>query len=193
MSEVDAYDGINALLRFVGEDPNREGLKETPKRMLTAWRFWTSGYRLRVEDVLKTFADGAEDYHDLVFQGNTPFYSICEHHLAPFFGVAHIGYIPSGRVVGLSKLARVVEIFARRLQCQERITKQVTHAIYDVLQPKAVGVVLRARHMCVESRGVQKPGSVTYTSCLLGAFQTDQAARNEFLRFVEKADGQTSI
>ena len=180
------------LIESFGEDPDRGGLLETPSRVVRAWKFWTSGYGKDPAAVLKTFDDGAEGYDELICQGNIPLYSQCEHHMASFFGVAHIGYIPDKRIVGLSKLSRVVDIFARRLQVQERLTQQVAHAIEEHLQPKAVGVVLRCRHLCMESRGIQKPGTITYTSALLGSFKTHGDARSEFLRFVESCDNKTN-
>lgn len=175
----------------IGES-NREGLEETPMRALKAWQFWTSGYSVDPASVLKTFADGAENYDELVFVGAIPFYSHCEHHLAPFFGVVHIGYIPDKRILGLSKFARLVEVFARRLQVQERMTQQIACALHDHLKPRAVGVCVRARHLCIESRGIQKPGTITYTQALHGLFKQDAAARSEFLRFVERSDAQAT-
>ena len=176
------------LLKFIGEDPDREGLRETPRRFLQAWQHWTSGYQIDPVSVLKGFEDGSENYDAMVFQGAIPVWSLCEHHLVPFFGVAHIGYIPEGKIIGLSKFSRLVEIFARRLQVQERLTQQIAHAIFDNLKPKGVGVVLRCRHSCMESRGIEKSGSMTYTSSLVGCLKEDQNARSEFLRFVERAD-----
>lgn len=175
------------LLLHIGEDPSREGLAETPERCARAWAEWTSGYDQDPVAVLKSFADGSEGYDELVFQGNISCYSHCEHHLAPFFGVAHIGYIPSGRVVGLSKLARLVDVFARRLQVQERLTVQIAQALQDVLKPRAVGVVLECRHLCMESRGIQRAGTVTKTSALLGAFRDEPDARAEFMSMVTSA------
>lgn len=172
---------IRDLLAFVGEDPAREGLQETPDRVLKAWSFYTKGYHEQPSDVLKVFQDGAEKVDELVLVRDIPVYSHCEHHLAPFFGVAHVGYIPSGRVVGLSKLARVVDVFARRLQVQERLTQQVAHALHDALNPVGVGVVVQCRHLCMESRGVRTSGTSTVTSCLLGALKDRAEARAEFL------------
>jgi len=183
-------DLFHRLLSWMGEDPDREGLRDTPRRMVEAWKFWTSGYGKDPKQVLKLFEDGGEGYDELVFQGAIPVYSMCEHHLAPFFGVAHIGYIPDGKIVGLSKLSRVADIFTRRLQTQERLTAQISNTLDRELKPKAVGVVLRCRHLCMESRGVQKPGTITYTSSLLGSFRDHGPARNEFLRFVERADAE---
>lgn len=176
---------FSRLIEQAGEDPSREGLSETPARAARAWAEWTSGYGVEPASVLKAFGDGAEQYDEVVFQGNIPVYSHCEHHLAAIFGVAHIGYIPSGRVVGLSKLARLVEVFARRLQVQERLTVQIADALQQVLAPRAVGVVLQCRHMCMESRGIQRAGTVTQTSALLGAFRDEASARAEFMAMVQ--------
>lgn len=183
-----AEDLFAQLLDWVGENPDRPGLKETPARTVAAWNHWTSGYGVEPRDVLKTFTDGAENYDELVFQGGIPVYSLCEHHMAPFFGVAHIGYIPNGRIVGLSKLSRLVDIYARRLQVQERLTRQIADALFTALDPKAVGVVVRCRHLCMESRGIQRAGTVTFTSTLLGDFRLESSARSEFMKFVELAD-----
>lgn len=181
---------VTRLVRAFDPKPDREGLHETPARFIKAMRFWCSGHEVeRPEDILKTFSDGADGYDELVFVGSIPFYSTCEHHLATFFGVAHVGYIPNGRVVGLSKIPRLVECFARRLTVQERITTQVADTIAAKLEAKGVGVVLQARHMCMESRGVQKPGSVTSTSALRGLMKTSDSARAEFLQMVALAKG----
>lgn len=169
------------LLQYIGEDAGREGLRETPTRMLKAWREYTSGYQVDAEALLKTFTDGAENVDEMVLVRDIPVYSHCEHHLAPFFGVAHVAYIPNGKVVGLSKLPRLVDAFSRRLQVQERLTQQVAHAINDVLHPRGVGVVVECRHMCMEARGIRARGTTTKTSCLLGAMKTDASARAEFL------------
>jgi GTP cyclohydrolase I len=144
------------LLARLDEDYDRPGLVETPERVAKAWGFWTSGWDGDPVAILKTFEDGAENYDEMVFQGRIPVYSHCEHHLAPFFGVAHIGYIPDGKIVGLSKLSRVTDLYARRLQVQERLTNQICEAIWEVLDPIGCGVVLRCRHMCMESRGIQR-------------------------------------
>lgn len=174
---------IRDLLRMVGENPKRGGLLETPKRVVKAWKEWTSGYGQDPKDHLKVFEDGGENYSEMVIERNLPFYSHCEHHLAPFFGVAYIAYIPNGKVVGLSKIQRVLDIFAKRLQVQERITVQVADALFDHLQPKGVGVILRARHLCMESRGVCKQGHDTTTSALRGNFHEPQV-RQEFLALI---------
>lgn len=174
-------DNVVRLLQYVGEDPTREGLLETPGRVARAWKTWTSGYGENPADVLKVFADGGEHYDEMVLQRALPFYSHCEHHMAPFFGVAHIAYIPDGKIVGLSKLSRVLDIFARRLQVQERLTAQVADALMEHLQPKGAAVSITARHLCMESRGVHKQGHDTVTNVLRGVFLENPAARAEFL------------
>ena len=178
---------VKELVRCGGDDPDREGLKDTPARFVAAWKHWTSGYRGDPALVLKCFEDGGEKYDALVFQGGIPLYSLCEHHLAPFFGIVHVGYIPSGKIVGLSKLSRLVDIFARRLQVQERITSQIADALLENLEPRAVGVVAQCRHLCMESRGVQKPGVVTTTSALRGEFRVEPEARAEFFSMVSSS------
>lgn len=184
---------FKALLAQVGDDPSREGLAETPERAARAWAEWTSGYGVDPASVLKAFVDGSEDYDELVFQGGIPLWSLCEHHMAPFFGVAHIGYIPKGRVVGLSKLARLVDVFARRLQVQERMTVQIARALHNALEPRAVGVVLQCRHSCMESRGIRRIGSITMTSALLGQFRNEPEARAEFMAMVHAARQATVL
>ena len=176
---------IREILRQLGEDPTREGLVDTPSRYLSALQSWTSGYGKKPGEVLKTFVDGSEDCDDqMVFQGSIPFFSNCEHHLASFFGFVHLAYIPRGRVVGLSKLTRLVEIYSRRLTIQERITQQVANALMKHLKVKGAGVVLQARHLCMESRGVNKVGIITVTSALRGCMKNEPACRAEFMSFV---------
>lgn len=185
----ESFEQAARLIIGAREHNNREGLRETPQRFARAFEFWTSGYDN--EDpakILKAFEDGAQDADEMVLQTDIPFYSMCEHHLAPFFGKAHIGYIPNGKIVGLSKLARLVDMYSRRLQVQERITTQVAKALEEVLQPVGVGVVLQARHLCMESRGVQKAGTITTTSALLGAMKEVPEARSEFLSLVRRPD-----
>lgn len=184
------------LSRIGGSYPRREGLQDTPRRFIAAWKHFLSGYTQDSKSILTSFSDGAEGYDELVFVGNIAFYSMCEHHLLPFFGVAHIGYIPNAkepRIVGLSKLARLTDMYARRLQCQERMTQQIANALKDHIAPRAVGVCLRARHLCMESRGVQKPGTITYTSSLKGDFKNEASARSEFLKLVALADTNAKI
>lgn len=176
------------LLRVLDPNPHRGGLHETPARAAKAYQYLTNGHEKQPAEVLKCFEDGAEDYDSMVFQANIPIYSFCEHHVLPFFGVAHIGYIPSKKIVGLSKLTRLVRVFAQRLQVQERITTQVTDALMEHLDPRGVGVVLRCRHLCMEMRGVQTPGTLTYTSCLRGDMYRDASTRSEFMDFVLAAD-----
>jgi len=175
-------DNIRRLLQFVGEDPERGGLHETPKRVAKAWAFWCQGYGMNPADVLKTFEDGAEGVDEMVVVKDIPFYTHCEHHMAPFFGTATIAYLPNGKVVGLSKLSRLLNVFARRLQVQERLTCQVADALMEHLQPKGAAVVIKARHMCMESRGVCQQGHHTVTSALRGAFKDEAETRAEFLR-----------
>jgi len=174
------------LKTVIGEDPNRGGLIETPIRVAKAWQHWAGGYKEDPAEILKTFEDGAEDYNQIILVKDIPVYSHCEHHLAPFFGVAHVAYIPDGKIVGLSKLSRVVDVFARRLQVQERLTSQVANAIQDALQPKAVGVIIECRHMCMESRGIQRQGASTVTSAMKGLFEWDRSAKEELLDLVRR-------
>lgn len=175
-----AEDLITELLHQIGEHP-REGLRETPKRVTKAYGHWFSGYGRDPKDVLKVFEDGAEGVDEMVIEVDIPFYTHCEHHMAPFFGLASVAYIPDGKVLGLSKMNRLVDLFARRLQVQERLTNQIADAMEELLQPKGVGVLLRARHLCVESRGVQHRGASTTTSALRGVMKTEPEARQEFL------------
>jgi GTP cyclohydrolase I len=179
---------IRDLLRFIGENPDRPGLLETPVRVMKAWKHdWCSGYNKKPEDVLKVFEDGAEGVNEMVVVQNLEFYSHCEHHMAPFFGKAHIAYIPAGKIVGLSKLGRVLDIYAKRLQVQERLTTQIADAIEKVLNPLGVGVVIEATHFCMCSRGVQKQSSTTVTSALRGAFLYNATTRAEFMALVRNA------
>ena len=175
------------LLRSLGENPDRQGLSDTPERVAKAWTHWTRGYREDPAAILKTFEDGSEHYNQLIVVRQIPVYSHCEHHLAPFFGHAAIGYLPNGRIVGLSKLTRLVNCFAARLQVQERLTQQVAQALLEHLQPKAVGVVIRCRHMCMESRGIAVAGEETVTSAMLGDLQHSDALRGEFLSLARGA------
>ena len=163
------------------EPGQREGLDETPKRVVKAWKTRFGGYGQEPADILKVFEDGAEGVDEMVIEVDIPFYTHCEHHMAPFFGLASVAYIPDGKVLGLSKMNRLVDLFARRLQVQERLTNQIADAINDNLAPKGVGVLIRARHMCVESRGVQHRGCSTTTSALRGCIKTESDARMEFL------------
>lgn len=175
------------FLASLGEDPDRPGLVETPSRVAKAWKHWTSGYAQDPAECLKVFEDGAEQYNELIVVRNIPVYSHCEHHLAPFFGSATIGYVPNGKIVGLSKLTRLVDCFAHRLQVQERLTIQIANALMTHLEPQAVGVVIRCRHLCMESRGIRTQGEETVTSSMLGALQPNQALRAEFFALARGA------
>jgi GTP cyclohydrolase I len=167
----------------LGEDPTREGLARTPERVAHSLRELTQG---RDQSVAEVIGNGVftEDVSEMVLVKDIEFYSLCEHHVLPFYGRVHVGYIPNGRIIGLSKIPRIVDVFARRLQVQERMTVQIAQALNDALAPKGVGVVADARHLCMMMRGVQKQNSSALTSCLLGSFQTDPKTRNEFLSFV---------
>jgi GTP cyclohydrolase IA len=169
------------LADVIGEDITRGGLKETPQRVVAAWEEWTSGYHVNIKELFKTFEDGAKNYDEMVVRKDIRIYSHCEHHLAPIIGTCTVAYIPSGKIVGLSKLDRLVDAFARRLQVQERLTAQIADAIWEHLEPLGVGVHINAKHMCIESRGVRQHASDTITCALRGAMREQPAARAEFL------------
>jgi GTP cyclohydrolase IA len=171
------------LLKRIGEDPTRNGLQETPKRMEKSTAFLTQGYQQTVASVLHGALFDV-DYDEMVIVRDIEFYSLCEHHLLPFFGKAHIAYVPQGKVVGLSKLPRIVDVFARRLQVQERLTQQIAEAIEEAIEPQGVGVVIEAQHLCMMMRGVEKQSSLTVTSSLRGVFKTQLQTRSEFLSLV---------
>jgi GTP cyclohydrolase I len=174
---------VHQLLREVGEDPTREGLAHTPTRVARSLRFLLSGYDLRLE----TLVNGAifeEPYSEMVVVRDIEVYSLCEHHLLPFFGKAHVAYIPNGRILGLSKIPRIVDMFARRLQVQERLTTEIGDALQSTLEPQGIGVVIEATHLCMAMRGVEKQNSSAVTSSLLGCFRKDDKARNEFLSLI---------
>jgi len=176
-------DLIESLLVELGEDPERQGLRATPTRVSKALRQLTDGYGVRPEDVIAG-AVFDQDYDEMVLVKDIPFYSLCEHHMLPFFGRCHVGYLPKGKVVGLSKIPRLVGVFAHRLQLQERLTNDIAEALNSTLLPKGVGVVVEARHLCMEMRGVEKPGGQMITSCMLGTFRRDPRTRAEFLDLV---------
>ena len=169
---------VRAILAALGEDPDREGLRKTPDRVMRAYRFFTKGY---VEDPHAVIGDAmfTEDYSEMIIVKDIDFFSLCEHHLLPFFGRVHVAYLPKGRIVGISKIARMVETYARRLQVQERMTDQIANTISDVLGAAGVGVVVEAEHMCMRMRGVEKPNSVVVTSSLVGVFR-EKETRQEF-------------
>jgi len=176
------------LLKRMGEDPTRDGLSRTPERMEKSTVFLTQGYKQKVEDVLHGALFDV-DYDEMVIVKDIEFYSQCEHHLIPFFGKAHVAYVPQGKVIGLSKIPRIVDVFARRLQVQERLTQQVAEAIDDAIKPQGVAVVLEASHLCMMMRGVQKQHSSTVTSAMLGVFKTQLQTRNEFLTLIRRNGG----
>ena len=171
------------ILGLIGEDPEREGLLKTPERVAKAIQFLTKGYHQSAEEIIKS-ATFTEDYSQMVLVKDIEIYSLCEHHMIPFIGKAHVAYIPNGKIMGLSKVARVVETFARRLQVQERLTMQIKDAINDALNPLGVAVVIEAKHLCMAMRGVQKQSSVTTTSDFVGAFETNLKTREEFLHLI---------
>lgn len=174
------------LLQYIGEDVHRGGLLETPKRFLKAWEHYTSGYDKDPKSILKEFEDGAEQYNEMVLVKDIPVYSHCEHHLAPFYGVAHVAYIPNGKIVGLSKLARLVDIFMRRLQVQERLTNQIANTLEEALNPLGVAVVIECSHTCMIARGVQVQGSTTITSAMKGVFMDQPETRAEFMGLIKQ-------
>jgi GTP cyclohydrolase IA len=179
-------DLIRRLLAELGENPAREGLLNTPKRVEKALTFLTGGYRANIDDVLNG-ALFSVDYSEMVIVKDIDFYSLCEHHMLPFFGHVHVGYLPKGKVIGLSKIPRLVEVFSHRLQIQEQMTRQVAEALNDTLAPRGVGVVVEARHLCMEMRGVEAPGGRMMTSCMLGTFRRDPRTRAEFLDLVHRS------
>lgn len=181
LHEVDNVEIVTGLLSMVGENADREGLQDTPARVVKAWAHWCSGYAQDPADILKVFEDGATGYDEMVLVRDIPLYSKCEHHLADIFGTACVAYIPNGRIVGLSKISRLVDCFARRLQVQERLTVQIADAMVEHLAPRGVGVIVRARHMCMESRGICQQGHHTVTTALRGAMKDDERTRAEFL------------
>lgn len=185
VSEQDARQAVETLLRWAGEDPLREGLRDTPKRVVGAYRDWFSGYLSDPADYLRRTFEEVAGYDEMIVLRNIEFESHCEHHMAPIIGRAHVGYLPTNKVVGISKLARVVDGYARRFQVQEKLTAQIARCINDVLKPRGVGVVIDAIHQCMTTRGVHKRGVSMITSKMLGDFREDARTRNEFLRFID--------
>ncbi len=190
-----ALDGVSTvelyreLLRRAGEDPSRDGLLKTPERMERALEHLTRGYHQSPTEILQGALFDV-DYEEMVIVRDIEFYSLCEHHMLPFFGKAHVAYIPQGKVIGLSKAARLVDVFARRLQVQERMTRQIADAIVEAIQPQGVAVILEAQHLCMMMRGVEKQGSMTTTSSMLGVFRDQAQTRNEFLSLVRRPSAQ---
>jgi GTP cyclohydrolase I len=191
MYNIRMEDLIRQLLGHIGEDPDREGLVRTPRRVERALRFLTSGYMADIDDVLND-ALFTVDYNEMVIVKDIDFYSLCEHHLLPFFGKCHVAYIPNGKVIGLSKIPRLVDIFARRLQLQERMTNQIAETIVEKITPLGVAVVCEATHLCMAMRGVEKQNSYTITSAMLGAFRDNSRTRMEFLELLKLRSGSLS-
>lgn len=180
----EALEHVRGILRYIGEDPNREGLLETPKRVVKSWLEHYAGYTQNPEEHLSKVFEEVEGYDDLVLVSDIEVHSHCEHHMVPFVGKAHVAYIPNGRVVGLSKIARVVDVYAKRLQVQEKLTAQVARALNDILKPQGVAVIMQCQHFCMCYRGVKKPGAWTTTSKLMGAFMDEASTRMELLTLI---------
>ena len=185
VTEEQARNAVEVLLRWAGEDPGREGLRDTPTRVVRAYRDWFAGYLTDPSEYLRRTFEEVEGYDEMIVLRDIEFESHCEHHMAPIIGRAHVGYLPTTKVVGISKLARVVDGYARRFQVQEKLTAQIARCINDVLKPRGVGVVIDAVHQCMTTRGVHKRGVSMITSSMLGNFREDARTRNEFLRFVD--------
>jgi GTP cyclohydrolase I len=191
VSQEQAEAAVRTLLEWAGEDPAREGLLDTPKRVAKAYKDWFSGYALDPAEYLRRTFREVEGYDELVVLRDISFESHCEHHMAPIIGKAHVGYLPNGRVVGISKLARVVEAYARRFQVQEKMTAQIARSIEDVLQPCGVAVVIEASHECMTTRGIHKRGVSMVTSAMLGTFRDDARTRAEFLQFIGMSNSRS--
>ena len=186
ISDEEAEESIKKIIQWIGEDPNREGLLSTPRRVIKAFKEYFQGYKQDPKIYLsKTFTE-VDGYDDMVIEKNISLQSHCEHHMAPIIGVAHVAYIPSSKVVGLSKLARVVEVYSKRLQTQERLTMQIAKTIMDVLKPRGVAVTLDATHQCMTTRGIKKENATTITNYFLGAFKDDLSFQNRYLRYINK-------
>ena len=188
VSRTAAEQAVRTLLRWAGEDPQREGLRETPRRVVDAYRDWYSGYGIAPREYLRRTFEETAGYDEMVVLRDIEFESHCEHHMAPIIGRAHVGYLPTDRVVGISKLARVVDAYARRFQVQEKMTSEIARCIDEVLRPRGVGVVIEAVHECMTTRGIHKRGVSMITSQMLGTFRTDARTRSEFLTFIEIRD-----
>lgn len=183
-SEAEAKDAVRTLLRWAGDDPDREGLRDTPARVIKAYGEWYRGYDEDPVEMLQRTFEEIEGYDDMVVLRDIRFESYCEHHMAPIIGVAHVGYMPTDRVVGISKLARIVDAYAKRLQVQEKMNAQIAHTLQEVLKPRGVAVVLEGEHHCMSTRGVHKPGVTMVTSTVLGAFRKDRETRREFMNII---------
>jgi GTP cyclohydrolase I len=190
VTQADAEDAVRVLLRWAGEDPVREGLLDTPRRVAEAYGDWFSGYREEPREFLERTFEEVAGYDEMIVLRDIEFESHCEHHMAPIIGKAHIGYLPDGKVVGISKLARVVEAYARRFQVQEKMTAQIARCIQDVLKPRGVGVVVEGAHECMTTRGIHKRGVSMITSKMLGTFREDARTRAEFLAFIDVGPGR---
>jgi len=190
VTQSEAEEAVRTLLRWAGEDPKREGLRDTPGRVVEAYRDWFAGYEVDPRAYLKRTFEEMAGYDEMVVLRDIEFESHCEHHMAPIIGKAHVGYLPRNKVVGISKLARVVDVFARRFQVQEKMTAEIARCIDEVLQPRGVGVVIEATHECMTTRGVHKRGVSMITSKMLGAFRTDARTRSEFLTFIDIRERQ---
>jgi len=177
-------ENVRQILQYLGEDPEREGLAKTPQRVARAFEYLTKGYGQDPKAIISQAKFTEEDYQEMVLVKDIDFFSLCEHHILPFFGRAHVAYIPKHRIVGLSKIPRLVEVFSRRLQVQERLTTQVANTLMEELDPLGVGVVIRAEHLCMRMRGVEKQNSIVTTSAMLGAFRSQQATREEFITLI---------
>jgi GTP cyclohydrolase I len=188
VSKAAAEEAVRTLLRWAGDDPKREGLLDTPKRVVEAYSDWFSGYAVDPSEYLRRTFEEMAGYDEMVVLRDIEFESHCEHHMAPIIGRAHVGYLPTGKVVGISKLARVVDVFARRFQVQEKMTAEIARCIDEVLQPKGVGVVIEAAHECMTTRGIHKRGVSMITSKMLGTFRSDARTRAEFLTFIDIRD-----
>ena len=181
-SRLEAEDAVRTLIRWAGDDPSREGLIDTPNRVIRSYEEFFSGYASDPEEILSRSFEETAGYDDMILLTNVNFESHCEHHIVPIIGFAHVAYIPNSRVVGISKLARIVEAFGKRLQIQERLTTQIANAIFKVLEPRGVGVIVEAQHQCMTTRGVKKPEVAMKTNCMLGCFKDDPLIRSEFMQ-----------
>jgi GTP cyclohydrolase I len=192
-TQSDAEEAVRTLIRWAGDDPAREGLLETPARVARAYKEFFRGYGVDPEQVLKRTFEETDGYDEMIVLKDMRFESHCEHHMAPIIGRAHVAYLPSKRVVGISKLARLLDVYAKRLQIQEKLTAQIANTLNDVLQPRGVAVVIDASHQCMTTRGVHKPGTSMVTSRMLGAFRTDASTRREFLAFIGMPHGVIGV